>query len=86
MPTTTQMRALAYAPKPFAALSFLSSLFGMYYLLIRHPEKRKRMYHRLILSTFVCIMPLSFCLFLGTWVSKLNCSALSCISIYNLCY
>eukprot|EP00579_Thalassiosira_antarctica_P033216 CAMPEP_0201999514 /NCGR_PEP_ID=MMETSP0905-20130828/6081_1 /ASSEMBLY_ACC=CAM_ASM_000554 /TAXON_ID=420261 /ORGANISM="Thalassiosira antarctica, Strain CCMP982" /LENGTH=404 /DNA_ID=CAMNT_0048555765 /DNA_START=124 /DNA_END=1338 /DNA_ORIENTATION=+ len=67
LPTTTQMRALAYAPKPFAALSFLSSLFGMYYILIRHREKQKRMYHRLILSTFVCIMPLSFCLFLGTW-------------------
>ncbi|KAL7535656.1 hypothetical protein ACHAXR_006638 [Thalassiosira sp. AJA248-18] len=42
-PSTTQKRALAYAPKPFAALSFLSSLFIMYYLLVRHPEKRKAM-------------------------------------------
>lgn len=66
-PNLTQQRALAYAPKPFAALSFLSSLFVMYYLLIRHPEKRDRMYHRLILSIFVCILPLSFCLFWGTW-------------------
>mmetsp|Transcript_18937 Transcript_18937/g.39914 ORF Transcript_18937/g.39914 Transcript_18937/m.39914 type:complete len:408 (-) Transcript_18937:73-1296(-) len=66
-PTTTQMRALAYAQKPFAALSFLSSLFALYYLLIRHPDKRQKMYHRLILSSFLCFMPLSFCMFLGTW-------------------
>ena len=67
-PTTSEQRALAYAPKPFALLSFLSSLFVMYYLLIRHPEKRKRMYHRLMLSTFGCFLPLSFAIFWGTWV------------------
>lgn len=66
-PTTSEQRALAYAPKPFALLSFLSSLFVMYYLLIRHPEKRKRMYHRLMLSTFGCFLPLSFAIFWGTW-------------------
>jgi len=67
MPNTTQMRALAYAQKPFAALSFFSSLFVVHYLLVRRPERRKRIYHRIILSIFICIMPLSFCLFLGTW-------------------
>lgn len=66
-PTTSQMRALAYAPKPFAALSFLASISVMYYLLIRHPEKRKRMYHRLVFYTFICFLPLSFCMFWGTW-------------------
>eukprot|EP00571_Detonula_confervacea_P010843 CAMPEP_0172301512 /NCGR_PEP_ID=MMETSP1058-20130122/3388_1 /TAXON_ID=83371 /ORGANISM="Detonula confervacea, Strain CCMP 353" /LENGTH=425 /DNA_ID=CAMNT_0013011655 /DNA_START=269 /DNA_END=1543 /DNA_ORIENTATION=- len=71
-PSTSQQRALAYAQKPFAAISFLSTLFVMYYLLIRHPEKRKRLYHRLILATFCCFMPLSFAMFLGTWVSKVN--------------
>lgn len=66
-PSISQQRALAYAPKPFAAISFLSSLFVMYYLLIRHPEKRKRIYHRLILATSCCFMPLSFAIFWGTW-------------------
>jgi len=65
--TEAQRQAIAYAPKPFAALSILSSLFVIYYLMIRHPEKRKRMYHRLILSTFLCIMPISFVWFWGTW-------------------
>lgn len=66
-PNVTQQRALAYAPKPFAALSFLSSLYVLYDLLVRHPGKRKRMYHRLMLSTFCCILPLSVVLFWGTW-------------------
>lgn len=66
-PSTTQQRALAYAPKPFAALSFISCLFGMYYLLVRHPEKRERLYHRIMLATFICFLPLSLAIFIGTW-------------------
>ena len=66
-PSIAQQRALAYAPKPFAALSFLSAIYVIHYLLIRQPERRKRMYHRLILATFLCILPLSICIFWGTW-------------------
>lgn len=65
--TRNQLRLLAYAPKPFAALSFLSSVFLIYYLFIRHPPKRARMYHRLVLATSICFMPLSVVIFWGTW-------------------
>ena len=68
-PTLTQQRALAYALKPFAFLSFCSSIFIIYYLTVKHPERRKRMYHRLMLASFVCFLPLSFAMFVGTWVS-----------------
>ena len=68
-PSITQQRAFAYAPKPFALLSFLSSLWIIYRLIVRcHcSAKRQTMYHRLILSAAICISILSFCLFWGTW-------------------
>jgi hypothetical protein len=69
LPTLDQQRAFAYAMKPFAALSFMSSAYAMYYLLILHREKLRRMYHRLMLSAFFCCASLSFALFWGTWVS-----------------
>jgi len=66
-PNITQMRAFAFSAKPFALLSFLSSLWIIYSLLIRCGKKRLTMYHRLILSAAFCLNILSFCLFLGTW-------------------
>ena len=69
LPTITEQRALAYAQKPFAILSFLACTYGIYYLLVKRPEKRKRLYHRLMLAIFICFLPLSIVLFIGTWVS-----------------
>lgn len=66
-PSITQQRAFAYAAKPFALLSFLSSLWIIYRLLIRCAKRKLTMYHRLILSAAFCLSILSFCLFWGTW-------------------
>jgi hypothetical protein len=68
-PSITQRRAFAYSAKPFAFLSFLSSLWIIYRLLIRcgMGTKKLTMYHRLILSAAFCLNILSFCLFWGTW-------------------
>mmetsp|Transcript_11422 Transcript_11422/g.24261 ORF Transcript_11422/g.24261 Transcript_11422/m.24261 type:complete len:327 (+) Transcript_11422:178-1158(+) len=66
-PNTPQQKAFAYAPKPFALLSFLSALLVIHYLFLRHPQKLKRMYHRIILSTFFCLLFESLALFWGTW-------------------
>ena len=66
-PNITQQRALAFSAKPFALLSFLSSAWIIYRLLIRCGVKRQTMYHRLILSAAFCLNILSFCLFWGTW-------------------
>ena len=66
-PTLAQQRALVYAVKPFAALSILSSMYVFYYLLVRHPEKRSRMYHRLILATFVNLFVNSLATFARSW-------------------
>lgn len=65
--TSAQQNALIYAPKPFAALSMLSSIFAFYYLIVRHPDKRKKMYHRLVLAAFGNVFVLSFCLLYGYW-------------------
>lgn len=64
-PTLPQQRALAYAPLPFAALSTLSSLFLFYYLLVMHPNKLERIYHRLVLAAFACMFIFSCCLLWG---------------------
>lgn len=63
----TQQRAIAYAPKPFAILSILSSLYIFYYLLIRHRPKLKRMYHRLVIAAFCNVFLCSICFFIGSW-------------------
>jgi preprotein translocase subunit YajC len=62
----TQQRALAYAPKPFAALSILSSIY-VFYFLWSHPEKRRRVYHRLVLTAFANVLICSICAFVGSW-------------------
>ncbi|KAL7499879.1 hypothetical protein ACHAWT_008727 [Skeletonema menzelii] len=73
-PNITQQRAFAFSAKPFALLSFLSSLWIIYRLLIRCGVKKQTMYHRLILSAAICLSVLSFCLFLGTWAMPVGTS------------
>mmetsp|Transcript_10818 Transcript_10818/g.23542 ORF Transcript_10818/g.23542 Transcript_10818/m.23542 type:complete len:416 (-) Transcript_10818:224-1471(-) len=67
-PTTSQQRAFAYAPMPFAAISFLSSSYVIYHLLFEEPKKLERLYHRLVLAMNVALIPLSFTQFLSTMV------------------
>jgi hypothetical protein len=62
-----QQRALAYAPKPFAALSILSSTYVFYYLLWKRRDKLQRMYHRLILAAFANVLLCAICFFVGSW-------------------
>ena len=71
-PTVPQRMAFAYAAKPFALLSFLSSLWIIYSLLLRCQIQTRTMYHRLILSAAICISVLSFCLFWGTWAAPIG--------------
>jgi hypothetical protein len=68
-PTLTQQRALAYAPKPLASLSFLSSLYVIYHLCREKPQKLRRMYHRLVLAMSVVDLPLAVSWIWGNWVS-----------------
>lgn len=63
LPTLAQQRGLAYAPIPFAVLSFVSSSCVIYHLLCRHRQKLERMYHRLVLAMNFAILVMSF-----TWV------------------
>ena len=66
LPTITEQRALAYAQKPFAILSFLACSYGIYYLLVKRPEKRKRLYHRLVLGMNVALIMMAFSYIWGT--------------------
>jgi len=66
-PSIAQQRAFAYAAKPFAILSFFSSLWIIYSLTTRRRVRKKCMYDRLILSAAFCITVLSFCVFWGAW-------------------
>jgi len=59
-PTTAQQRGIAYGPMPFAAISFLSSSYVIYYLLFQQPQRLKRLYHRLVLAMNFALLPLSF--------------------------
>ena len=59
-PTLAQQRGLAIAPIPFAASSFLSSSYVIYYLVWKQRQKLKRLYHRLVLAMNVALLPLSF--------------------------
>mmetsp|Transcript_1233 Transcript_1233/g.2683 ORF Transcript_1233/g.2683 Transcript_1233/m.2683 type:complete len:400 (-) Transcript_1233:37-1236(-) len=59
-PTTAQQRAIAYAPMPFAAISFLSSSYVIYHLLFQERHKLKRLYHRFVLAMNFALLPLSF--------------------------
>eukprot|EP00957_Ditylum_brightwellii_P111311 8488592-Ditylum_brightwellii.AAC.1 len=66
-PNDRQQRASAYAQKPLAALSFLSSCYVIHYILVQKPEKLKRVYHRLVLVMNICVLPYAITDFIGTW-------------------
>ena len=66
-PTSTQQKGLAYAPLPFAVISFLSSSFVIYHILCQQPEKKKRLYHRLVLAMNLALLPQSFSNIWATW-------------------
>ena len=67
VPTIAQQRGLAYGPKPLAALSFFSSWYVVRHLLFQQPQKRQRMYHRLVLAQNIAMLPLSLAYFFTTW-------------------
>lgn len=66
-PTIAQQRAVAYAPKLGAIISFISSGYIVYHILFQEPHKRKRLYHRLVLAMNLAIMPQSLMYFWSTW-------------------
>eukprot|EP00580_Thalassiosira_gravida_P006289 CAMPEP_0201639098 /NCGR_PEP_ID=MMETSP0493-20130528/18397_1 /ASSEMBLY_ACC=CAM_ASM_000838 /TAXON_ID=420259 /ORGANISM="Thalassiosira gravida, Strain GMp14c1" /LENGTH=401 /DNA_ID=CAMNT_0048112383 /DNA_START=121 /DNA_END=1326 /DNA_ORIENTATION=- len=59
-PTTSQQMGAAYAPMPFAIISFLSSSYIIYHLLFQERQKLKRLYHRLVLAMNFALLPLAF--------------------------
>mmetsp|Transcript_18538 Transcript_18538/g.38773 ORF Transcript_18538/g.38773 Transcript_18538/m.38773 type:complete len:330 (-) Transcript_18538:132-1121(-) len=59
-PTTSQQMGAAYAPMPFAIISFLSSSYVVYHLLFQERQKLKRLYHRLVLAMNLALLPLAF--------------------------
>eukprot|EP00957_Ditylum_brightwellii_P116749 8905380-Ditylum_brightwellii.AAC.1 len=71
-PNEKQQRAIAYALKPLAVLSFLSGSYVIYHLLIKKPEKLKRMYHRIILAMNICVLPYAVVDFVGTWAMPIG--------------
>ena len=84
-PTLSQQKALAYAPKPFAICSILSSMYLFYYLLCLHPEKLGRIYHRLILAANVCIFLFSVCVLWGSWAlgNNISCSIAAALYVFS---
>lgn len=67
-PTLTQQRALAYAPKPLAFISLISSSIVIYHLGCRRKQKLRRMYHRLILAMSIVDLPFAVSWIWGNWV------------------
>ena len=67
-PTLTQQRALAYAPKPLAFISLISSSIVIYHLGCRRKQKLRRMYHRLILAMSMVDLPFAVSWIWGNWV------------------
>ncbi len=67
-PTLAQQRAVAYSSKPFAALSFLASIYVLQHL-IKNPNKTTRMYHRLIGCMNAFILVQTIFILWGNWVS-----------------
>ncbi len=71
LPTQVQQRAIAYTPKPFAALSLLASLYVFRHL-IEHPKKRCKMYHRVVGHMNISIFVQGICMLWGNWVISLS--------------
>mmetsp|Transcript_34684 Transcript_34684/g.60981 ORF Transcript_34684/g.60981 Transcript_34684/m.60981 type:complete len:393 (-) Transcript_34684:116-1294(-) len=59
-PTIAQQKGLAFAPTPFAIISFFSSSYVIYYLICKERHKLKRLYHRLVLAMNFALLLLSF--------------------------
>jgi hypothetical protein len=53
------------------------------YSLILPIAYRERLYHRIMLATFICFLPLSLAIFIGTWVSIASNNRWF---IYSLCF
>jgi len=66
-PSLAQQKGLAYACKPFAIISFLSSSYIIYYLLHKERKRLSRIYQRLVLSMNIALLPLSTSYILGSW-------------------
>ncbi|KAL9188855.1 hypothetical protein ACHAXT_011345 [Thalassiosira profunda] len=64
-PTTAQQRGLAYSQMPSAIISLLSSIYVIHHILCSQPQKRQRLYHRLVLALNVAVIPLSLAYLLG---------------------
>ena len=64
--TFAQQFSLAFAPKISSLISILSSSFVIVEI-IRSPERRSRLYHRLVLCMNICQSIQSCCHFTGTW-------------------
>lgn len=65
-PSLAQQRALAYSPKPFGAISLFASTYVIQHL-AKHPNKKKRLYHRLIGHMNVSIIVRSVAILWGNW-------------------
>lgn len=64
--TEGQLRALSIAPKPSAFLSFASSLYIIFSVLLS-PDRRSRVYHRLCAAMALNGLVYSAMFFWGTW-------------------
>lgn len=58
--------AIAFAPKPFALISIVSSGYVILEIL-RHSDRRTRIFHRVVLMMNICNMVIASAFFLGTW-------------------
>mmetsp|Transcript_17450 Transcript_17450/g.37681 ORF Transcript_17450/g.37681 Transcript_17450/m.37681 type:complete len:168 (-) Transcript_17450:689-1192(-) len=59
LPSLAQQKGLAFAPLPFAALSFLSSAHVICHLIFRRRRKLERLYHRLVLAMNFVLLAVS---------------------------
>jgi len=67
-PTLMQQRAIAYSPKPFGVISLFASFYVIRHLIV-HPDKKERLYHRLVGYMNVAIIFRSIAIIRGNWVS-----------------
>jgi len=65
-PTLMQQRAIAYSPKPFGVISLFASFYVIRHLIV-HPDKKERLYHRLVGYMNVAIIFRSIAIIWGNW-------------------
>lgn len=68
--------AIAFAPKPFALISIVSSGYVILEIL-RHSDRRTRIFHRVVLMMNIYNMVIASAFFLGTWAVPSSGSFLS---------